>query len=97
MKTKLILLAVALCAVAAAVTGTRVEWAFHGQPILQHRADGETLELGLRDDGVVIWRRITSATNSPGEPALWLPIIEWPTSWSIKTNQIFWMPDASKP
>lgn len=93
MKTKLLLLAVALCAVAAAIPGARVEWTFHGQPILQRHVDGETLEIGLRDDGVVIWRRITSATNSPAE---WWDKPATNFIWLV-TNQIYWMPDASTP
>lgn len=59
-----------LLAVATLLTiyaASNIEWTFHGQPISSVTALGERLQFGLRDDGVVVWRKITSKTNSPAE------------------------------
>ena len=44
-----------------------IRWTWHGQSILTVQDGGATLELGLRDDGVVIGREISASTNSPAE------------------------------
>ena len=32
-----------------------------------HKSGADRVEFGLRSDGVVVWRKITVATNSPAE------------------------------
>lgn len=56
---------VLLCA--AFSWSTKIEWQWKGAPIFTVDRLGSRLELGLRDDGVVMWREITNVTNSPAE------------------------------
>lgn len=49
----------------AAFAPSRIRWQFqtHDDLIWDDRNSGHILQLGLRDDGVVVWREITTATN----------------------------------
>ena len=62
-----------LVVIGMAVGGSGPQWRWHGQPILSLSRDGSTLELGLRDNGTVVWREVTQTTNSPSEntPPWW--------------------------
>ena len=67
MKTKSAVI-VSLLALTVLAAPTAVRWLWHDEvPILQFRHRGDLLQLGLRDDGVVVWREITNKTNSPAE------------------------------
>lgn len=48
-------------------TGPPIEWEFGFQPVWQLNGFNESLQFGLRNDGVVVWRKIILATNSPAE------------------------------
>src|SRR5512146_2553830 len=89
-----LLATLALAAIAwSASTSTRWQW--QGHTILALHEGTATLEFGLRSDGVVIWREVTSATNSPGEmaeapaPAIWISTNLWLTN---ITEPEFWLP-----
>lgn len=80
--------ALALAAVAwSAATSTRWQW--QGHTILALHEGCATLELGLRSDGVVIWREVTRATNSPAE------LVEAPAPVWISTN--LWLTNITEP
>src|SRR5437868_6235711 len=65
-KTTLTLLAVLLFC--AGWGASQIRWTWHDKPIVQLTWGGtNTLQLGLRDDGVVVWREIANTTNSPAE------------------------------
>lgn len=74
-----LLVAGAVCALAG------IDWRIHDKPIIRVDFNGEpTIELGLRDDGVVVWRKITQTTNSPAErPQDRYPYWEY---WKFGTN-----------
>lgn len=59
-------LIIACLIVGVAVAKAAIEWS---QPPLIElvKPDGLKIQLGLRDDGVVVWRKITNTTNSPAE------------------------------
>ena len=67
MKRYLILLPLAL--LCAAWGASKIRWTTSlGVPFTELRIVGHpTIQFGLRDDGVVVWREITNATNSPAE------------------------------
>lgn len=76
---------IAACAVTVAITVAqtvnRIRWHKDGEPILAVRDNvvHTTIEFGLRDDGVVVWREITrlNMMNSPAEAQGMVYI--WPT------------------
>ena len=62
-----------------------IEWRVNNEPLFQlKRQDGLTVELGLREDGVVVWRKITNTTNSPAEQVFFY--MSWPTNNITLTN-----------
>jgi hypothetical protein len=69
MKTKLLGLVIAYFAIRGlvAVSNVWIEWRFHDKLVHSIAVNGETVEFGLRQDGVVVWRKITNTTNSPAE------------------------------
>lgn len=75
----LIFLAITISGVSLGFTGAAViEWLWHGDPIVEavHHPSGDKVQFGLREDGVVVWRKITQTTNSPAErPPAWTNII----------------------
>ena len=67
MKRYLILLPLAL--LCAAWGASKIRWTTSlGVPFTELRIVGHpTIQFGLRDDGVVVWREVTNTTNSPAE------------------------------
>lgn len=65
----------------AAFGANQIRWQWQGQCVYAVAKDGSRFELGLRDDGVVVWREITNTTNSPAEQS---PLVI--TNWSGSTN-----------
>lgn len=48
--------------------GQTIEWLTKsGDPVIEIVSGAEKIHLGLRSDGVVVWRKITVVTNSPAE------------------------------
>jgi hypothetical protein len=76
MKTKWIIIGV-LATCLGVYAASIIRWTWHEKPILRIINAGETLELGLRDDGVVVWREVTQTTNSPSEatPPLYINVL----------------------
>lgn len=69
MKTKLPLLFLALLAagVIGAALPQRIRWTWHNGrsiAIVGVWPNQDSIEIGLRDDGVVVWREITTTTNA---------------------------------
>ena len=90
----LVLSALSFLAVLATVlaTAAAIEWTRNGAPLFERVSGPRTIQLGLRSDGVVVWREITrgeSTTNSPAEPPprLTSPAVRdaiqplWMTNW----------------
>ena len=69
-KMKKRIIVVAACLAACYIANAAVEfirWQWMAEPVLRIERGGQWLEFGLRQDGVVVWREISSNTNSPAE------------------------------
>jgi hypothetical protein len=71
--------------VAVFAGGEAFQWRWYGQPIYQLKhGECEKVEFGLRSDGYVMWRKVMTLTNSPGE----LPCS--PMGWSDYAPMPLW-------
>lgn len=66
MKTKLLLIGLLLAVgvLAGAALPQRIRWTWNdGRRVQWQGTSGSIVNFGLRDDGVVVWREITTTTN----------------------------------
>lgn len=78
------------CAFLCGFSGAEfIRWTWHDCNILSviDAATGSRLEIGLRNDGIVVWREVVNTTNSPSEAHIFYGREWWTTNELILTNR----------